>query len=360
MVLLARFVSRRAGFWGLSLGVWTWWCLLAAITGGLAPGFSVMLLPPALLGVLSLAVVGLSSLRTRPRAREVAGLIGLAGTSWFWLPFAIGIENTEGGPELGAMIAFSVALAVSAIVPFVTVPATHHRVRRWAMASAAVLVVAATVVGLMVPTYSADRPQRLNLLQVEERHLGETRWLIEPDQPAGANAADVPATLLTAEPFAETPAPAFAWSDRHYLIALAPKTDAPAPVIEVLTDEVVRGERIVRLRLRSPRGADLLSLYVPEAAGVQRIVVTESPYVAEAPEAEDGYHAFHCHATACDGVTVELHLTSGEAVDLFIVDWTPGLTPAGADLLAARPNTAVPSQDGDGTLIVDLVSLAAL
>ena len=97
LVLLAMPASRRAGFWGLSLGVWTWWCLLAAITGWLAPGFSVMLLPPALLGVLSLAVVGLSSLRTRPRAREVAGLIGLAGTSWFWLPFAMGSRTPRGG-----------------------------------------------------------------------------------------------------------------------------------------------------------------------------------------------------------------------------------------------------------------------
>ena len=258
------------------------------------------------------------------------------------------------------MIAFSAALAVSAIVPFVAVPEAYRRVRRWSLAGAAGLVAVATVVALLVPVYSADRPQRLNLLQVEERHLGEARWLIERDHPAGANAAEVPATLLAAEPFAEAPARAFAWSGRHYLIAPAPTTDVPAPVLEVLADDVVRGERIVKLRLRSPRGADTLSLYVPESTAVQRIVVPNSPYVAEAPAARHGYHAFHCHAAACDGVTVEVHLASADAVDLFITDRTPGLPPAGADLLAARPKTAVPSHDGDGTLIVDRVSLPAL
>ena len=38
------------------------------------------------------------------------------------------------------MIAFSVALAVSAIVPFVAVPEAYRRVRRWSLAGAAGLV----------------------------------------------------------------------------------------------------------------------------------------------------------------------------------------------------------------------------
>lgn len=360
VLLLAVLTSRRAGFWGLSLGIWTWWTLLAAITGWLAPGFSVMLLPPALLGALTLTVVVLSPLRTRPLAREIAALVGLAGTSWFWLPFALGVENTQGGTELGALIACSAALAVSAIAPFVAVPAAQFRLRRWSLASAALIAVVATVITLVVPVYSAERPQRLNLLHLEQRHLGEASRLIETDQPAGTTPSDVPPALLTAEQFGEAAVTAFPWSDHQYLSAPAAETEALAPTIDVLSDDAVDGNRLVRLQLHSPRGADKLSLYVSEAAAIHQIIVTGTLYVTAAPDAEHGYFSFHCHALACDGVTVELDLNSNEAVDLFIVDWTPGLPADGAALLGARPETAVPSQDGDGTFLIDRISLAAL
>ncbi|MGH2601893.1 MAG: M28 family peptidase, partial [Dehalococcoidia bacterium] len=359
LLLIASLVARRTGFWGLSLGVWLWWPVLAGLVGWLAPGVSVMFLPPAVLATLALAVVGLTPLRARPWARELAALVALAGASWFWLPFAIGIEDTEGGIELAAMIAFATALAVSAVAPFVALPLEYHRRRRWPLAGAALLIVAATGAALLLPVYSTERPQQLNLLHVELRQGNEAMWLLETGLAPETNAADVPPALLDAGQFAGESQPVLPWSNRRYLLAPAPATDAPAPAVEVLSDELVAGERVVELQLRSPRGGHQLSLYVPETAGLQQIAVVGTPLVVDDTRPRNGYQVFHCHTTACDGMTLELHLASRDAVELFVVDMTPGLPAGAADLIAARPPTAVPSRDGDLSLIVDQVSLAA-
>jgi hypothetical protein len=352
-------VARRAGFWGLGLGVWLWWTVLTGLIAWLAPGVSVMFLPPVVLGALALAVVGLSPLLAKPWAPESAVLIGVLGASWFWLPFAIGIEASEGGVELAAMIAFAAALAASAIVPFVTWPTTYRRERRWSVASAVLLIVGATGVALLVPVYSAARPQQLNLLHVDQRQQNEAVWLIESGLAPETSAADVPSSLQAAGPFADESVAVFPWSNRRYLVAPAQATDAAAPTVEVLADDRLADRRVVEVRLRSPRGGDQLSLYIPETAGLQYIVVAGTPSIVDDTRPRNGYQVFHCHTPACDGITLELHFASMDAIDLMIVDTALGTPPSGNDLLTARPDTAVPSSDGDVSLIVDQVTLDA-
>jgi hypothetical protein len=44
---------------------------------------------------------------------------------------------------------------------------------------------------------------------------------------------------------------------------------------------------------------------------------------------------------------------------VLVVDATPGLPPEGADLVRARPETALPTGGGDATLIANRVVLGA-
>jgi hypothetical protein len=64
---------------------------------------------------------------------------------------------------------------------------------------------------------------------------------------------------------------------------------------------------------------------------------------------------FACFAPACDGLELALQVQGDSPFALLIVDATPGLPPGGDTLIQARPNTAVPSQDGDLTLIANEV-----
>jgi hypothetical protein len=134
---------------------------------------------------------------------------------------------------------------------------------------------------------------------------------------------------------------------------------APAPDVQLLADDRVAGGRVVRLRLRSPRGGLEVALYVPQAAGLTRLAVVGTPYTTAEFPTRDGYQAFRCAGPACDGLTLELHLATSAPFAVLIVDATPGLPPGGEDLIRARPETAVPSGGGDVTLIANRVVLAA-
>ncbi|HBY99414.1 MAG TPA: hypothetical protein DEP84_36665 [Chloroflexi bacterium] len=61
----------------------------------------------------------------------------------------------------------------------------------------------------------------------------------------------------------------------------------------------------------------------------------------------------------CDGLTLALHLKSNAPFTLFIVDKTLGLPPGGTGLTQARPASAVPSGDGDVSIIADRVLIGA-
>jgi hypothetical protein len=352
MALVGTAFARRAGFWGLSLGVWLWWCLLSLLLAWSLPGVSIIFLCPTLLALLALAVVGVTPLYASPRSWEIASVVALFGTSSLWLPFALYVE-VGAGLEIGVLAGLAVGLATSALVPLLALPEEARQVRRGVLAAAALVMVAAFGVASWVPTHSEFRPQRLNLLHVEQRHLDQVNWLIDSATMAGETIRDVPQSLRQAAPFGSEPIAPLPWSSRQYLVAPATSTTAPAPEIHLLSNARTNGERRLHLQLRSPRGGDQIKLYIPQAAGLSRIEVLGTPYIIEESFIENGYHLFACFAPACDGLEVALHLEGNTPVALLIADATSGLPSGGDVLLQARPNSAVPSQDGDVTLIAN-------
>ena len=70
-----------------------------------------------------------------------------------------------------------------------------------------------------------------------------------------------------------------------------------------------------------------------------------------------GYYTLECNGRACDGLVVELHLEGEAPVEVLVTDSSSGLPPGGEDWLQARPDTAVPVNEGDLTLIMRRVDL---
>lgn len=356
VALLATALARRAGYWGLSLGVWLWWALLSLLTAAFVPGFSAMFLVPTGLALVALALVAFTRLRLLPGALEVAAAVALFGASSLWLPFALGAE-AGAGVELGALAAFGVGLASSALAPLMAVPQTERGLRRALLAGAALVMLLAAVAALLVAPYSEARPQRLNLIYVADGESGAAHWLVEQRTLAGSASMAVPEGLREAAAFGDEPAAVFPWSDRQYPAAPAPPAPVPGPEVRLLRSDEAAGERVLHLELRSPRGAGRLALYIPETTGLSRITIPESGHILEADDARDGYHSFNCIGAACDGLRLALHLRERGPATLLVVDATQGLPPGGEALIQARPQTAVPSHGGDVTLIARQVQL---
>jgi hypothetical protein len=353
LALTATAVARRAGYWGLSLGVWLWWALLSLLLAWSVPGISVIFLVPTGLALFLLTGVGLTKLRLSSGTREIAALIGLFGASSLWLAFALQTESGA-GLELGLVAGFAVGLAASALAALLALPENQGHVRRWWLVGTGIAVLVAAAIASWVPAYIEFRPQRLNLLHYEARHLGEAYWLMEDPAPSGSSAGSAHETAARAGDFGE-PRAILPWSGRRYLVSPAAPTTMPAPELQLLTDDHIAGERVVQLQLQSSRGGNQVTLHIPEAAGLKRIDILETSFTLEEISVENGYQTFDCFGPACSGLRLALHLESNASFVVMIVDSTPGLPPGSEAIIEARPTIAAPSDEGDATLIADQV-----
>jgi hypothetical protein len=208
-----------------------------------------------------------------------------------------------------------------------------------------------------MPVATELRPQRMNLLQVQDQQSGQAFWAI--DAPVLANGAgSVPASLRDVAAFGLDPVRSLPWSSQRYVVARAPSVAAPGSVVVPLGDERVAGERVVRLQLHVAPGALGVWLYVPEWAGLLRAEVEGTEFTIEGFPAEDGHQWFRCIGPECDGLTMALYLQrSFDTIPLYAVQIEPGLPAGGDELIAARPATAAPSGNGDVTMVIDRVDL---
>jgi hypothetical protein len=351
--LTATAVARRAGYWGLSLGVWLGWSLVSLLMAWSAPGISVIFLVPTGLALFLLAGVNLTPLHLSLGTREAATLIALFGASSLWLAFALQTESGTGS-ELGLIAGFAVGLAASTLVPLFALPENPGHVRRWLLVGTGVTVLVAAAIAAWVPAYTQSRPQRLNLLHYEARHLGEAYWLMENPALSGTSAGGVTEQAGYTGNFGELAA-VLPWSSRRYLVAPSALTTMPAPDVQLLTDDHIAGERVVQLQLQSPRGGNQVTLYIPEAAGLKRIDILETSFTLEEIPMENRYQTFDCFGPACNGLRLALHLESHASFAVMIVDSTPGLPPGSEAIIEARPTISAPSDEGDVTLIADQV-----
>ncbi len=128
----------------------------------------------------------------------------------------------------------------------------------------------------------------------------------------------------------------------------------------MLADTTSNGERHLRLRLASKRGAPVATLYVPMAAGLTSIRVAGEPVPLPprrpraARRASNGYRPFTFWTLDPTGSEVEIVTDAAappQPLDWYLVDQSYDLPPAAGALLAARPATSSPMQDGNVTMV---------
>jgi hypothetical protein len=94
-------------------------------------------------------------------------------------------------------------------------------------------------------------------------------------------------------------------------------------------------------------------LQIPGAAGLQRIDVGDQHLIA--PRGWASGTRLECLGSDCRDQTVTL-LLAGDASGLRIIEERDGLPAFGAALQAARPETAMASQNGDQVMLVNAVN----
>lgn len=345
--LITTATVRRCGAWGLAIGGWLLWALLALLLGLSLPGAAIMLLLPTVLAAILFAIVAFSRLSSSTPAREVAFIAAAIGAGVVWLYLSL-IFEVAVGFAMSPAITLGLGLVAGALAPLFALPQEQTRARRGLLLATAITMILATGIALLVPPFSASDPQQVNISHFDDRTGGNAYWA------AASFQGEVPEPLRGL--FDTDLVAVFPWIGDTFPVSSTQSTAAPAPYLQVISEQVVAGERVITGQLYSPRGADSIFLHVPVEA-LASIVIEDNSF-AVTPEGDwNGYYTLLCFGRACEGLTVQLHLKGATPVEVLVVDSIYDLPPGGEAFTQARPSTAVPANMGDETIIMTRMEL---
>ena len=346
---LGILLGRRADFWGFWAGVSICWGLLAVLTAALAAGLSYVFVIPAAIAALS--VVPLIFVRNARLIAELsfaaslfpAAVAGIVGFSPLLLLYQ-GLGN-----RALPFIATMVAVMLTPLLPLCPGIAGARGMRGtlFSWIPLAAFAVGA-LLAVIVPQFSAKSPERVNFQYWQDADTGAAQWIV---QPASGHLPDPIAVAAALKRADKGP---FPWDRGPAYFTPAPRLAASEPSFTILESSLGAHERTYRALLRSERGAPEALILFPPQSGVENVSMQGQPIEhAGGRRASffENWNVYRCLGVPSEGVQMSFTLPPGKPLQLYVVDVSFGLPPEGQFLLNARPLTAVPSQDGDVTLI---------
>ena len=343
---LASLMGRRAGLPGLWAGVWTFWALLGLLLGLLLPGISYLFLAPVLVaGVCGLLLGG------SPAGRTLAAVLPVFVAALVWLEI---LGRLYTGLGLIGLLGTAVLLGVvlSTVTPLMSGAARWARL--WLPLAALLVAVICLFWARTMPPFSPKSPHDVAILAHEDAASGETRLMLLGGPP-------IPLAMRQAAAFGKEPVHPFPWSPpaSRLFVAPVPPLGAPGPDLAVLADSIAGGQRHLRLRLTSGRGARVAAVLVPPQVTLSsvRLDGQEVPLGggAKKPGAPgrpaDRWQPILDLTVPAQGAILDVVLDTTAPSDWYVYDHTYDLPPSAQGVKAARPNWAAARQDGDGIFV---------
>ncbi len=333
-------VSAMAPPHGLARGAWLWLAGFGIATAMFAPGISPYFLIPCFIAALLLLLAARSYNRWLGGFGRAALLIAAIANLIIWFAL-VAAGETLMGLQLHPLFTIPAALGLIAIVPLLAIDPLTPRARRGFVALCFLIAIAASAAAGLIPSYSKVAPQRLNLTYVEDHTRNRTLWAADASAP-------LPDTLRAAAKFSANPERAYPVAFQNAYVAAGGNFlfDAPTAI------SVAHPHRAT-IVLHGSKNAEQMFLVIPKAAGLKTVQIGDWRIPIQPGNFNSGNTIIACLTMDCREAAVTLGLDSIKPFDVLFGERRFGLPPQGRKLLEARPpDTAVPSQLGDGTVLV--------
>jgi hypothetical protein len=338
----------------LALGALGGWLVLGIAVAVAAPGGSYLLTWPALTMLAAVAATMRGAPGTgEPPVAHVALLLTGALPGLLWLPPFAAEGFYAVGLPLATAVVLLVALGASLLVPLVD---TLWGPRGgWVALGLLAATAASFTLGARQAGYDARQPRPTNAFYVVDPDRGEARFVSLLPEPDAWTASFIAPEPAAARPSLTSLQPD-AWELRH---GPAPVLALPAPLLEVVADEVVEGRRSLTLRLASARPATRLTLLVHPQAPVDDVTVDGRP-VARL-QRPNGWARLMVFGPMQEGVTVAFTTSADARLELVVTDETHDLLELPGLAVPPRPadTMPVPSRLSDAVLVTSRWLLAA-
>jgi Peptidase family M28 len=335
LVLVCAVIPRRTSEAALWVSGWGWWALLVTVLTFVAPEAT----PSFLLPVL---IAGFAAVLVPPeRSRSVAVGVGILGAGIFLLPLVLFLVDSMGLPALNGA-GLLLGLLLGNLLPL----APNRLPRAWTLLGT--LVGGAAVFLLwsaLRSPYSAHSPQRLNFVYRFEQDRQAGHWALEGDL---SRVPEPLAEFLQGKREKVTP-----WASQPSAITLSATPIAlSAPELEPMRTTPTEGGRVIEVRLRSSRGARMVSVAFAPTARISSVLVNGE--ILPAPTERVRSRSNHWRLISCvtdspEGCVLQVTQEGREPIEAFLYDESPGLPP-GTFSRGAGPGDFVQSQSGDVTI----------
>jgi hypothetical protein len=336
-------VSSIAPPHGLARGAWLWLAGLGVVTAALLPGISPYFLIPCLVAAILLLLASRSRNRWLGRFGQISLLIAALLNLVIWFAL-VATGETLMGLKLHPLFTIPAALGLVAVVPLLGIEPLSRRTRRLFVSLCFLIAIVAAAAAGLIPSYSEVAPQRLNLNYVEDHTRNRTLWAADAGAP-------LPDALRSAAGFSATPEQAFPVAFQKAYIAPAGKFQFAVPTATV----TAASKKRTVVTLHGSESAEQMFLVIPKAAGLKAVAIGDWVIPIKRTDFNSGNTVVGCLTKDCRNVAVTLEGTPEKPFDILFGERRFGLPANGNKLLQARPNTAVPSQLGDGTVLMSKV-----
>lgn len=344
---------RRAGGESLLAGALLCWLPLTLATGALVPGASYLFTWPVLLGLLGLAVMLFARADESPVLHAACVLLFVIAPAVILVAPTVNTILIGVGLSLSATVMLLVVLFFSVLLPQLEfVSRAAGAASRWAVPAVAALAGAVCVAGGLAgfaPRGSGPTPD--SLFYVLDASGRKAVWATSdqrPDEWSGPFLADSPKHGPLAANAPE--------SLGEYLNASAPVAELSSPSIEVIEDRREGDSRTLRLRLKSPRRAASINMYLDPSAKVLDTVVNGQRIKSQSEgEAAQGAWEFHYLNVPAEGLELTLKIDGAGALSGSLLDQAYELPRLPGVTIPPRPERLMPSRFplSDSTLVIE-------
>jgi Peptidase family M28 len=357
--IVSAWFARRAGFWGFWMGGTLLIALLSVVFNALTPAASFAPLLGSLAAVLAALPCVLGFLRSRTPtavATDFAVLLPCFVLAAVLAPLLLLLYSA-----LGALAwpISTVALCLTTTLLLPLLANATRRDRRRVIVVSALMTLIGIIVTLLLPTYSAAWPQRINIEYWFDADQTQAHWWVQPAS------LHLPTALAGAARFDLVPHPRFGGSSSLAFVADAPMLRLAAPELTQLSaapgaSSATPLRTHYELQLRSLRGAPEALVVFPASADVQEIVVATAlgPRHAKLQKLRSG--ATRLGVVGISSTDFQFGIdavASRTAVQVFDLSYGLPEAAGGARLQQARPQNATSSQEGDITVVQHTVLL---
>jgi Peptidase family M28 len=346
---LAMLVSKRAGFWGLWLGVAL---LLSVIAFALAlkvPGVSFVVLLPAGIAVLAGLPGVLALARGAPGWMRQSAALAPLWTGFAVLFPVIAIVYAGLGAIGWPLTTLLLSLGSCLLLPLLAAPAAQEW-RRRALLAGGVCVLGGLSLTLLVSTHSPSWPLRVNFEYFVDATADKAYWVAEP------NTLTLRTSIAEAGHFSGAARPRFEGSGQQVFFADAPLRALAAPKLEVLSALAKpNGNVDYKVHLQSARNAPVALVVFPERAHVGDVIASYQGSDLHVPAAKlgSGSSLLELYLPPAG---LDLQFEAAGAFKAVVFDQSFEL-PGGEFLQASREADATSTQDGDVTVVQLTVTL---